>query len=79
MPVFDPKWLSDNRLEVARYAFDGEIVYAPVCRDGKWYLSPCKVACAAGNHVHVVSEKHGIDRWYEVYDIYRRLREREIG
>jgi hypothetical protein len=73
MPDFNHKWLSDNGLEVARYAFDGEFVWVPLRReDGVWMLVSAKVICAAGNHARVSSEKHGVDRWYDVYDIYRR-------
>ena len=73
MPTFDPRWLTNNRLEVARYAFDGEVVFVPVLwPDGVWHLVAAKVACAAGNHVRVENEKRMLDRWYDVYDIYRR-------
>jgi len=74
MPVIDPAWLAKNHFEVARYAFDGEWVYVPVIwPDGVLHLVPAKVACAAGNHVRVVNEKRMLDRWYDVWDIYRNV------
>lgn len=74
MPTFNPVWLASNRLEVARYAFDGDVVLVPVLwPDGIWHLVAAKVVCAAGNHARCVNEARILDRWYDVHDIYRRL------
>ena len=72
-PVFDPNWLTEKRLEVARYAFDGETVFVPVLwPDGVWHLVAARVVCAAGNHARMVNENRLLDRWFDVNNIYRR-------
>jgi hypothetical protein len=68
-----PEWLKENRLDIARYAFDGEELYAPIHYDDGWHLVRVTVACAAGEHARVVNEKRGIERWFSVWNLYRQL------
>ena len=69
----DSDWLRANKLEPARYSYEGEMLWVPVVwSDGIVHLVTAKVVCAAGNHVRMVNEKRILDRWYDVWDVYRK-------
>jgi hypothetical protein len=78
MPTIDPHWLLKNNYEAARFAHEGETLWGPVLwSDGSWHLITGKVACAAGNSARIVNEKRMLNRWFDVWEIYRETKEQK--